>query len=78
MRLLLQSISFGEGNKIKSQYTCNGENISPALSVDYKLDDLKSFAVLFEDHDPSNKPLIHWILFNIPKISHDYHQNYQI
>ena len=67
MRLLLQSAAFGDGDKIKTKYTCDGENISPPLSWNYESIDVKSFAILCEDPDAHDKPLIHWILFNIPK-----------
>ena len=66
MRLLLQSIVFGDGDKIKTQYTCDGENISLPLSWNYESKDLKSFAIVCEDIDAQDKPFIHWIIFNIP------------
>ena len=67
MRLLLQSIAFGEGDQIKTQHTCDGDNISPPLSWNYESKDLRSFAIICEDIDAQDKPFIHWIIFNIPR-----------
>lgn len=67
MRLLLQSVAFKDGGTINKKYTCDGENISPPLSGNYESKDVKSFAILCEDHDAHDKLTAHWIIFNIPK-----------
>lgn len=67
MPFSLSSSSFKNGEKIPVQYTCDGENISPALSWTNPQKGTESFALTVDDPDAPSGVFTHWILFNIPK-----------
>lgn len=62
----LTSPAFNHNNTIPSQYTCDGDNISPALQWSDAPANTKSFALIVDDPDAPAKVWAHWILFNIP------------
>ncbi|MFO7965856.1 MAG: YbhB/YbcL family Raf kinase inhibitor-like protein [Desulfobacterales bacterium] len=67
----LTSSAFEHDGKIPSKYTCDGENISPPLSVEDVPAAAKSLALIMEDPDvPKNLKedgmWDHWVVFNIP------------
>ncbi len=71
MDLTLTSIAFAEGEHIPAKYTCDGENISPPLSIADAPPDTASFALIMEDPDVPEEVrpggiFDHWVMFNIP------------
>jgi Raf kinase inhibitor-like YbhB/YbcL family protein len=63
----LISPAFSENETIPTTYTCDGENISPMLVWSDAPERTESFALIVDDPDAmSQKPWIHWIVFNIP------------
>ncbi|MFO7557229.1 MAG: YbhB/YbcL family Raf kinase inhibitor-like protein [Desulfobacterales bacterium] len=69
--LKVKSTAFDEGEMIPSEYTCDGENVSPDLSWKGAPGSVKSYAILVVDPDiPIPKFLIpewvHWVVYNIP------------
>lgn len=76
MAFTLLSPHFEPGEEIPVKYTCDGENISPALQWHDPPEGTKSFALIMDDPDipagikNSSGNLLsvwdHWILFNIP------------
>jgi Raf kinase inhibitor-like YbhB/YbcL family protein len=62
----LTSSAFANNGEIPAQYTCDGANISPALSWQNIPSDTESFALIVEDPDAPSKTWVHWIVFNIP------------
>lgn len=63
----ISSPSFAAGREIPTRYTCEGENISPALDWDFLPEGTKSLALLMDDPDaPAEQPFSHWVLYNIP------------
>lgn len=62
----LKSQSFEENGAIPAKYTCEGLNISPALSWEFTPLGIKSFALIVDDLDALEKTWIHWVVYNIP------------
>lgn len=61
----LTSPAFTEGAAIAEQYTCDGENISPALDWKGVPADTASLTLIMDDPDAGSRPWVHWVLFNI-------------
>ena len=71
MTLSLTSPAFSPNASIPSQYTCDGANTSPALTISGVPEEAKSLALLMDDPDVPKqlKPdgvFDHWVVFNIP------------
>jgi Raf kinase inhibitor-like YbhB/YbcL family protein len=67
----LISPNFGNNESIGRKYTCDGENVSPALEWSGAPEGTKSLALIVDDPDapdPANPRMtwVHWILYNIP------------
>lgn len=67
----LTSLSFAENGIIPAKYTCDGQNINPALEIASVPAGARSLALLMDDPDvPKNlKPdgvFDHWTVFNMP------------
>jgi Raf kinase inhibitor-like YbhB/YbcL family protein len=62
----LHSSSFKAGSSIPAQFTCEGDNISPALSWTDAPKDTKSFVLMVEDPDAPKGTWTHWVAYNIP------------
>ena len=66
MTLELKSAGFGEGEMIPSQYTCDGENVSPPLTWTGVPDTTESLALILEDIDSVKGVWSHWVVYDIP------------
>lgn len=66
MMLEVKSPAFQEGEMIPARYTCDGENISPALEWSQVPEGTQSIAVIADDPDAPRKTWVHWVLFNLP------------
>jgi Raf kinase inhibitor-like YbhB/YbcL family protein len=69
--LTLVSSSFSHKGEIPSKYTCEGKDVSPALSWTGEPPGTQSFALIVDDPDapdPRNPKMtwVHWVLYNIP------------
>ena len=67
--LTLTSQAFEHNGKIPLQYTCDGQNINPQLSIEGVTPDAKSLVLIMDDPDavkPAGKVWDHWIVWNIP------------
>ena len=68
MTMKLTSPAFAHNGKIPSQYTCDGQNINPALTISDVPASAKSLVLIMDDPDaikPANKVWDHWLVFNI-------------
>jgi Raf kinase inhibitor-like YbhB/YbcL family protein len=70
MALTLTSSAFAPGGKIPSQYTCEGEALSPPLSFTGVPDGTKSLALIVDDPDAPDpkapkRVWVHWVVFNL-------------
>jgi hypothetical protein len=66
MALKITSSAFTEGGMIPKQHTCDGADISPALSWTGVPESTKSLALICDDPDAPMGTWVHWVLFNIP------------
>ncbi|MGE5500288.1 MAG: YbhB/YbcL family Raf kinase inhibitor-like protein [Syntrophothermus sp.] len=67
MEIKLESPAFKNGDFIPVRYTCDGENISPALKWNRPdSDKVKNYCLLVEDPDAPGGIFVHWIVVDIP------------
>lgn len=69
--MTVTSPAFAEGQPIPQQYTCEGDNISPALDWQNLPARTKSLALIVDDPDAPDPAAprmtwVHWVLFDIP------------
>ncbi len=62
----LSSSAFQNNGQMPSKYTCDGEGISPPLSVEHIPSGAKSLSLTVEDPDAPGGTWDHWIRWNIP------------
>jgi Raf kinase inhibitor-like YbhB/YbcL family protein len=71
MGLQLTSPAFAPGQPIPREYTCDGDDVSPALAWDGVPPGTESLALIVDDPDAPDPAAptmtwVHWILYNIP------------
>ena len=66
MNLALESPAFIHNALMPKQYTCNGQNISPALKWSGAPTGTQSYVLIVDDPDAPMGTWVHWLLFNIP------------
>lgn len=63
----LSSPSFADGGPIPQTFTCDGQDVSPALDITDPPAATESFALVVDDPDaPREDPFVHWLLWNVP------------
>lgn len=68
--ILIKSPVFAEGEMIPKKYTCQGEDVSPPLTIENIPQETKSLVLIVDDPDAPNKVFSHWLVWNIdPKIT---------
>jgi Raf kinase inhibitor-like YbhB/YbcL family protein len=66
----LSSPAFTYGHPIPQQFSCEGEDISPALVWHDVPQSTKSLALIMDDPDAPNGTWVHWVVFNLaPELS---------
>jgi Raf kinase inhibitor-like YbhB/YbcL family protein len=66
MVLVVSSPAFQEGGKIPAKYTCEGQDVSPALTWGEPPVATRSFVLIVDDPDAPGGVFTHWVLFNLP------------
>lgn len=66
MKIELSSPVFKHGAAIPGAYTCDGDDMSPALSWKGAPPGVKSFALICDDPDAPARTWVHWVIYNIP------------
>jgi Raf kinase inhibitor-like YbhB/YbcL family protein len=66
MVLAVSSPAFQEGGKIPAKYTCEGQDVSPALTWGEPPVDTRSFVLIVDDPDAPGGVFTHWVLLNLP------------
>lgn len=61
----LKSTGFADGGKIPKVYTCEGEDVSPALSWLHPPAGAQSFVLLVDDPDAPSGTWVHWVVYNL-------------
>jgi Raf kinase inhibitor-like YbhB/YbcL family protein len=62
----LSSPVFEQNGLMPKEYTCDGANISPPLSINNVPADTMSMLLLIDDIDTPQATWVHWLLWNIP------------
>ncbi len=65
-RLVVSAEGFKDGETIPTEYTCDGANVSPAISWGKAPAGTKSIALISDDPDAPVGTFVHWVIFNIP------------
>jgi len=58
--------AFKAGSSLPIEYTCDGEDRSPALSWNTVPAGTQSIALIVDDPDAPGKTWVHWVIYNIP------------
>lgn len=66
MAMKLESAAFASGGSIPKQYTCDGEDRSPALSWSGVPEGTQSFVLACVDPDAPSGLFHHWAAYDIP------------
>lgn len=64
--LTLTSPAFAQGAAIPAQYTCDGNDSSPALEWSAPPAGTKSLALVMDDPDAPMGTWVHWVVYNLP------------
>lgn len=62
----ISSPAFNDNQEIPSQYTCQGQDINPALEISDIPDTAQTLALIVDDPDAPMGTWVHWVVFNIP------------
>ncbi|WP_201373840.1 YbhB/YbcL family Raf kinase inhibitor-like protein [Ktedonobacter robiniae] len=62
----LTSPAFEHGQPIPSQYTCDGANHHPPLTISDVPREAQSLALVVEDPDAPMKVFTHWLIYDLP------------
>jgi len=66
MAFHLKTTAFQEGEFIPKEFTCDGQDTSPALSWTDPPAGTKSIAVIVDDPDAPAGTWVHWVLYDLP------------
>jgi hypothetical protein len=62
----ITSSAFESNQNIPAKYTCDGEKLSPPLSISGVPEKSKSLVLICDDPDAPNGDFVHWLVWNIP------------
>lgn len=60
------SDAFEDGGSMPVDYTCEGDNRSPALSWKGLPEGTESITLIADDPDAPSRTFVHWVIYNIP------------
>ncbi len=63
--MTITSPAFQNGELIPSRFTCDGDDISPALVIGNVPPEAKSLALIMDDPDAPGGMWVHWVVWNI-------------
>jgi Raf kinase inhibitor-like YbhB/YbcL family protein len=71
MAMTLSSPAFAAGGEIPELFTCEGQDLSPALAFSGVPDGAKSLVLIVDDPDAPDPKApkmtwVHWVLYNLP------------
>ena len=62
----LTAHAFKSGTNIPERFTCDGTNLSPALTWSAPPEGTQSFALIVDDPDAPGRTWVHWVLYDLP------------
>ncbi len=71
MTMTITSSAFDHNGTLPSKYTCDGQNVSPPLTISGVPSGTKSIALVVDDPDAPMGTFTHWIAWNIDPIHAD-------
>ena len=66
MAFTVTSPAFTDGQPVPKQFTCDGNDAPPTLTVSDPPDGVRSFAVIMDDPDAPKGTFTHWLAYDIP------------
>lgn len=63
--LKISSPAFRHNGTIPTKFTCDGDDISPALAIEGVPEGARSLALIVDDPDAPSKTWVHWVVWNI-------------
>jgi Raf kinase inhibitor-like YbhB/YbcL family protein len=63
--------AFQDGGNIPVKYTCDGDNVSPPLTIDDVPPETKSLALIVEDPDAPRGTFTHWVVWGMDPGTHE-------
>jgi Raf kinase inhibitor-like YbhB/YbcL family protein len=64
-KLYVNSTAFGHNGHIPLQYTCEGENVNPPLTISDIPEGTKSLVLILEDPDAPKGVFYHWLVWDL-------------
>jgi Raf kinase inhibitor-like YbhB/YbcL family protein len=72
----ITSSAFENNSDMPMKYTCDGDDVSPPLSIEGLPNRTAAVALICDDPDASSKKnFTHWVLFNLPPNSPTLHEH---
>ena len=65
MAFELKSTAFTQGGNIPQKFTCDGPDVSPALSWNEPPGGTKSISLIMDDPDAPAGTWVHWVLYDV-------------
>lgn len=69
MEMELKSPEFENNQFIPKKFTCEGEDVNPALIIENLPEGTKSLALIVDDPDAPMGTWVHWVVYDIPVTS---------
>lgn len=67
----IESAAFKQGGEIPKRFTCEGEDLSPALRWTHPPRGTLSFVLIAEDPDAPSGTWVHWVVYDLPARVHE-------
>lgn len=62
----ISSPEFKHNGMIPKKFTCDGDDVNPAIEIEDVPQAAKSLALIMDDPDAPMGTFVHWVMFNIP------------
>lgn len=66
MAFTVSSPAFAAGQPFPTQFTCDGDDAPPPLTVSDPPSGTKSFAIVMDDPDAPGGTFTHWLVYDVP------------